>query len=215
VGTARAKWEIGAARSRQVGKALNAPRDIGLVSVSKDMKDKTVRPPPSVRRPGCRSAAAVVAPPPPPRSRRTASSSRRRRLAQVFSTGKTETSGFYTFGGTWSNQTVVGVQWLTAHATTTTTNAAGVATESYNENACRLKATRIGTGATHARAARFTITRFERAGGRRHPLCAPLLKARQPPAVSAERPPRVGHVSTPSSPSAQTNKVVRPDEARA
>lgn len=72
----------------------------------------------------------------------------------MFSTGKTETSGFYTFGGTWSNQTVVGVQWLTAHATTTTTNAAGVATESFNENACRLKATRIGTGATHARAAR-------------------------------------------------------------
>ncbi len=58
---ARAKWEIGAARSRQVGKALNAPRDIGLVSVSKDMKDKTVRPPPSVRRPGCRSAAAAAA----------------------------------------------------------------------------------------------------------------------------------------------------------
>lgn len=88
----------------------------------------------------------------------------------MFSTGKTETSGFYTFGGTWSNQTVVGVQWLTAHATTTTTNAAGVATESYNENACRLKATRIGTGATHARAARFPVTRFKRAGGRRHPL---------------------------------------------
>jgi hypothetical protein len=89
----------------KVGKALNAPRDIGLVLVSKDMRNTT-----------------------------------------VLSTGKTESAGFYTFGGTWTSQTLSGVQWLTAHAATTTTDAAGKVTTAYNQNACRLKTTRIAEG---------------------------------------------------------------------